>query len=232
MSIPPFFNFHDMEIEHKIRTAKYNCSRKGLQLLKKDNIIIGAVDCILLEIRDRLIHKGIKPEMLEHNVNDFLEELKISMGNERIVLDIGLFPKRGSRKIRFTYGNGEIRSEIDKKATPDSVAQFILAFFKWLPEYLGIEEVIMAQEKQKRMACEIAFDLLSRTVKEALDKKGYIFSIRHNVYKEKADIAIFFSKSLTINLEVQLMREFLEDVLEVVNSLPDGNYGTGNDDKD
>ena len=103
----------------------------------------------------------------------------------------------------------------------DSIADLILAIEGWLPEYYSIEDKCLAEEKQKRMACEIALDLLKRTVRPILEKKNYEFSVMYGGDRNTAKVRIFMNDIISMSINVNLTEDFINPITKVVDSLPE-----------
>ena len=106
------------------------------------------------------------------------------------------------------------------RSTPESIAEFLLSLLDWIPEYMQIDEKLKAEMKQEEMALQIAFDLLDRVVCPMLDQKGYDYNLDTMVNRNKASFRIKISKALMITFEVDLLQDFLDQVVKYVESLP------------
>jgi hypothetical protein len=91
----------------------------------------------------------------------------------------------------------------------------------WIPEYLMIEERMLAEEKQRKLACGIALDLLKKRLGQILDDKGYEHNVIWREYEDRAKIRITVSEIFQISLEVNLLEDFLGQVTQIVESLPE-----------
>ena len=106
------------------------------------------------------------------------------------------------------------------RSTPESIAEFLLSLLDWIPEYMQIDEKLKAEMKQEEMALQIAYDLLERVVSPMLDQKGYDYNLDTMVNRNKASFRIKISEALMITFEVDLLQDFLDQVVKYVESLP------------
>lgn len=73
--------------------------------------------------------------------------------------------------------------------------------------------------KQKEIACEIAFDALKRTMTPILEEKGYM-NFSFSTFKETAHIDVQFNGGVSISINVELLEDFLDETMNVLQSLP------------
>ena len=176
----------------------------------------------MAEVRDALISKGVSQDRITHSATEYLDHLEVKINGVTFKLDIPLFPKkRKGRSIRFASIEHHFHQELELKSVPEGVADFILAVADWVPEYLMIEERITNEEKQRKLACEIALDLLKKTLGKMLDDKGYEQNVIWRDHENRASIKIIVSEIFQISLEINLMEDFLGQVTRIVEALPD-----------
>lgn len=207
-------------IEAKITEAKKQKADKAIHKFVKECIQYGDTRCILKEVYDALVEKGIAPSMMSHQENDFREILEVKAHNVLISLSIPLFPRNNGKSIDFSVKADEIHEFLDLYSTPESVADYLTAVSDWLPEYISIEERLMAEEKQRRMACDIALDLLKKTMGDKLSGKGYQYDTLHWEGSDTASLMISYGDSIRMTIEVNLLSDFLSDLTGIIDSLP------------
>lgn len=210
----------EISIEDKIRSTRYELADKAIRTFITKHILYGDTSCTLVEVRDALIRKGMDPSMTEYCVNDFRELLEVRVHNAIIELSIPLFPRNKGRYIHFSVNRNENHESLKLSSVPESVADFLLAVFNWLPEYSAIEERLIAEERKRRIAYNIALDLLEKTIGEILSKKGYLYDISHWDGSHKAVLIIYAGDSFIMSFEVDLLKDFINGLARVVNSLP------------
>lgn len=211
-------------VTEKIRKEQYNLSKKAFDRFDKEYITFRDSACTLIEVRDELIIRGVKESGLMHNVNDFSDRLEITIKEIIYKLDIPLFPKSNARRaIGLTTVNLGLCHNFEITSSPSGIAEFIIALSDWMPEYLSIEERIIAEDKQRRIACEIAIDLLRKTIGEVIEKKGYDYSVTNWEQSNKANLRINFCEAFSMSIEVNLLEDFLIKLSRVIESLPDNN---------
>ena len=217
------FSFLDeFELSNKIRHEMHIAARSAIRQFSQKHLITSEKASTLAEVRDALANKNISPDALQYGINDFSEHLILSINGNSIDMKIGLFPKKKkSRDIILTADKNGIHTPIEAKHTADSIADLILAIEGWLPEYYSIEDKCLAEEKQKRMACEIALDLLKRTVRPILEKKNYEFSVMYGGDRNTAKVRIFMNDIISMSINVNLTEDFINPITKVVDSLPE-----------
>ena len=217
-----FSMLDEIDVNHKVRVAKLNASRNTIKEFTQKYLQKSEKECTLSEVRDAIISRNIRPEALQHETNDFSDSLTLNIKGDIINMKVRLFPKkRDGDKITVTVNQHDIQAYIDIKSTPESIADFILAIEGWLPEYHLIEDNIVTEEKQKRMAYDLALDLLKRTVKPILDKKNYEHSVTDLEDSSNATVNIYINETITMSLDVNLMEDFVGPITKVVDSLPE-----------
>lgn len=209
-------------VESRIREEKKKISDKALKGFMKKHIRRDiASPCTLSQIRESLLCKGFDETAVKYHIDDFREELEVTSDGMSITMDIPQFPKESlNRGISLQIYGGEIQHRFHRESSPDDIADFVTAVFEWLPEYLSIEEKIWAEEKQKEIACHLASDLLTRTIGARLEEKGYQYDYHSNEYRNVGGLTIHLSNSVKMKFEVDLMKDFMEQISKVVDSLP------------
>ena len=178
--------------------------------------------CSLQEIYDVLIRRGFDEQNLELVTCDIRDRLIIKIGTETFHIKHRMFPnQRDLQEISISVNDHEIDTSIPAASTPESIADLIQAIYDWIPEYCTIKENILAEEQQKKIARKIALDLLKRSVGDRLTEKGYDFEISGSEIYDNAQVKISVCKAFSMDLKVNLMEDFLDKILEVVDSLPD-----------
>lgn len=212
----PFYHY---PIEIKIKEQQHKLAYKTLKRLDREHIIVGNTNCILMDVEYALLNKGLCPNQMVHSVNDFCDELEITINGIIYNLNIPLFPrhKKGSG-ITFSVLNNAIHKYIDAFATPDSVADFVMSVSLWIPEYFAIEERIKAEEQQKTIACDLSMDLLKKNICMKLEAKGYVNAISR--VDDMARIRVALGGSSNLSFEVGLLDDFLDHITRIVDSLP------------
>lgn len=112
----------------------------------------------------------------------------------------------------------DIAYKIDYYSTPESIVDFLFAITEWIPEYEAIEENIRANEKQKKMTCDIAYTILQRNIRRKLQEKGYTCDI--NQFEYEANFRINFSGGISLSYEINLLEDFSFQLEKIVDSLP------------
>lgn len=204
----------------RIRVEQHECSKKAIKELSKKYIQKGEVLCTLVQLREKLISRGVCAERCKYQKNDFAERLDVTLADTDFNITIPLFPKQDPKKgIKLIVGKGVVHEILDSYVTPESAADFILGIYEWLPEYYGIELRIQEEEMQKQKVRNLALDLLKRNIGAILEEKGYKYDV-YPPYRNKASIIITLSDVFKMTLEVNLMEDFLNQVRRVVESLP------------
>lgn len=207
-------------IAYKILQEKKDKADKAIRKFIKKHLQSGDFRCTLKEVHDALIERGIDPNIMSHQTNDFRDILEVKDHNALITLSIPLFPRNKGKSIDFSVNSNEIHEFLDLYSTPESVADYLIAVSDWLPEYMSIGERLMAEEKQRRMACDIALDLLNKTMGEKLSSKGYQYDISHWVGNDDASLMISYGDSIRMTIQVNLLKDFLSDLTRIIDCLP------------
>ena len=215
-------DFFDFSVQNAIIEEQYKQSVKTLRAFAAIHTIKRDEECTMAEVRDALISKGVSQDRITHSATEYLDHLEVKINGVTFKLDIPLFPKkRKGRSIRFASIEHHFHQELELKSVPEGVADFILAVADWVPEYLMIEERITNEEKQRKLACEIALDLLKKTLGKMLDDKGYEHNVIWRDHENRASIKIIVSEIFQISLEINLIEDFLGQVTRIVEALPD-----------
>lgn len=216
------FSMFEFSVEEKVNRKKREVSEKALNKFIKKHICCCNTCCSFTEICDILIARGADQSSLTYSSNDFTETLTVKLDDCEYTLRRALFPKQKLRRhITFSALNNELSRYIEGDSTADSVADFLLAVHKWVPEYLAIEEDIKAEEERRALACRLSLDLLKRRLEAILKGKGYDFHISHESYNNIAKIRIELNSGMRMNIDVDLMEDFLERLTQIIESLPD-----------
>lgn len=206
------FNSHfsdfDFSIQGKIFREKRALAENTFKKLTQEYVRSGGTDCRLADVKDSLIAKGIETSLLGYESNDFTEKLIARLDNIEYTLSRALFPKhKTTRSITFKTLDNELHRNLAGDATADSLADFLIAVHKWIPEYQAVEEKITEEEV--------------RRIKVILEEKGYDFHISHESNKNIAKIRIDMNNGIRMNIDVDLMEDFLERLTQVVESMPE-----------
>ena len=214
--------FLKLSIEGRIRKEKQKISEKALKDFTNQHVRQGiSVPCTLAEVRDSLTNKGFNADMIKYNINDFREDLEVRADGIAISLDIPLFPNaEHKRGISLHIFGEDIHHRFKRESDPGDIADFIISVLAWLPEYLSIEDKIIAEEKQREIACNIASDLLTKTICAVLKEKGYRYDTHSNGYDNTAILTIHLGNGVKMKFEVDLLKDFLGQISRVVDSLP------------
>ena len=210
--------FDDYSIQQKIHRQQYEQTRRAFKSFKETYLVTGK--SAELENLDRILTERDSSYVIEHIETSITDHLKVSMNGIEIELDKPLFPKRKNPYISINIPSIAIREQIESTYTPESIADFLVAVKDWVPEYLSIEENVMIQEKQRQMACTMSFDLMKRRIGPILESKSYHYDLIGPDYNNKASLRITVSEALIITLEVNLLEDFLNQVVKYVESLP------------
>lgn len=206
------FNSHfsdfDFSIQGKIFREKRALAENTFKKLTQEYVRSGGTNCRLADVKDSLIAKGIETSLLGYESNDFTEKLIARLDNIEYTLSRALFPKhKTTRSITFKTLDNELHRNLAGDATADSLADFLIAVHKWIPEYQAVEEKITEEEV--------------RRIKVILEEKGYDFHISHESNKNIAKIRIDMNNGIRMNIDVDLMEDFLERLTQVVESMPE-----------
>ena len=209
---------HEHDLYFEVRRKQREQSDKALKTFSAECLRRTEKPCTLAQVRDAFGNRtGVS---MSYFMNDFTETLTMTAFGTDFELSIAQFPKeKKNHPICLKVGNHLFNHSMTSKCTPESIAEFMAALIGWFPDYLAIEERIREAEQQKRLACEIAFDMLKRTLKPILEKKGYkTFSITS--YDHSARIKVEYDSCTCIVINVELLEDFLEGATKIVQSLP------------
>lgn len=212
-------DFDESSIQLEIHRQQYGQRRKAFKAFKETHLVSGK--SVSLEDVGRILTVRDGSYVIEHIKTSICEQLHVCMDGIQIELDKPLFPKRKNPQIAINIPSIAIREHIGSSYTADSIADFLIAVKEWVPEYMAIEENVMIQEKQRQMACKIAFDLMKRTIEPVLDRKNYHYNLIGPDYNNKANIRITSNEIISINIDVDLLEDFLEKLVAVLESLPE-----------
>ena len=70
------------------------------------------------------------------------------------------------------------------------------------------------------MACKMAYDLMKRTIEPILEDKGYYYYLLEPNQNNKARIRINSDEMISLDISVDLLENFLEKLVNIVESLP------------
>lgn len=206
------------DVFYIVRKEQREQSAKAFKTFSSEHLRKAEKACTLAQVRDEF---GTRPGItMSYFINDFIENLTLTSGDVDFELTIAQFPKeKKNHAINLMIGKHLLHHSISSKSTPESVAEFMAALIGWFPEYTAIEERVERAEKQKEIACEIAFDALKRTMTPILEEKGYT-NFSFSTFKETAHIDVQFNGGVSISINVGLLEDFLDDTMNVLQSLP------------
>lgn len=215
-----FFDMFDFSTRFNVQTEQRNLSYRTFNKFREKYMKEGQERCSLALVREILIQRGMKPEALEHSVNDFRDELSVAINDATIVAKVPLFPKhKKTRDVEISVADTAIHERLKGTSTPESVADIIQAVEEWLPEYHLVEKQAIIEEEKKQLARKIAINLLEHTVGDKLREKGYEYSVS-KMSAEKARVRIVVSDVTVISLEVSMLENFHDEVAGIVDALP------------
>lgn len=212
------YAFDEFSIQQEIRSKQYEETRRAINNFREKYLVPGQ-SCRLEEIGKILTERG-NSHVIEHLVTSISDYLQVSIDGLEFKLDKPIFPKRKHTFLTINIPTICLREHVEAEYTPESFANFLEAVKQWIPEYLSIEEKVVAQEKQRLMACTLAFDLMKRTIEPILERKGYYCSMLGPSYANKASIRINSDEKISLDLTVDLLEDFLEQLVNLVESLP------------
>lgn len=201
-----------------VRQKQREMSEDAFKTLSAKHLERTEKSCTLAQVKEAF---GSRPCITtSYFINDFIENLTLTSGGVDFELTIAQFPKeKKNHAINLMVGKHLLHHSFTSKTTPEGMAELISALIEWFPEYLAIEEKVQQEEKQKMLACEIALDMLKRTIEPMLEEKGYtcfdITSIR-----ETAQIKVQYDNSISMNIKVGLLEDFLDGAIRIIQSLP------------
>ena len=212
------FSFEN-RYEYELRQRKHQAHNQAFGRFKQ-KLVGSQTPCQLEDVKNLLIGRGVPEHKLEHHQNTIIDCLKIQCDGDYIEITRSIFPKGQSGDIKVVGRAQNIYCTMRDRSTPESIAEFLLSLLDWIPEYMQIDEKLKAEMKQEEMALQIAYDLLERVVSPMLDQKGYDYNLDTMVNRNKASFRIKISEALMITFEVDLLQDFLDQVVKYVESLP------------
>ena len=216
------------DFEHNLYHIKLDKVDSDLKSLTSKLVPYEGV-CSLLDVKDFLVAMGVSESDLEYSRNDFSEHLNANVNKVELRLDIPLFPKREkTQPISLQISVLQRFYPIPRQSTPESVAALLMNISMWIPEYEAYIERLIAKEKQRELACEISMDALRRIIGEKVSEKGYHFDV-YKTSGNKASFRIRMSGSVSLVFEVNLLGDFMNHVLRVVEALPVTQYNPENE---
>ena len=212
------FSFEN-RYEYELRQRKHQAHNQAFGRFKQ-KLVGSQTPCQLEDVKNLLIGRGVPEHKLEHHQNTIIDCLKIQCDGDYIEITRSIFPKGQTGDIKVVGRTQNIYCTMRDRSTPESIAEFLLSLLDWIPEYMQIDEKLKAEMKQEEMALQIAYDLLERVVSPMLDQKGYDYNLDTMVNRNKASFKIKISEALMITFEVDLLQDFLDQVVKYVESLP------------
>lgn len=201
-----------------VRQKQREMSEDAFKTLSAKHLERTEKSCTLAQVKEAF---GSRPCITtSYFINDFIENLTLTSGGVDFELTIAQFPKeKKNHAINLMVGKHLLHHSFTSKTTPEGMAELISALIEWFPEYLAIEEKVQQEEKQKMLACEIALDMLKRTIEPMLEEKGYTcFDITS--FRETAQIRVQYDNSISMNIKVGLLEDFLDGAIRIIQSLP------------
>ena len=219
-SYDPFADELDFANEQRLRVRQNKESKSAIKKFKS-KLISCDEQCQLEDIQKQLTARGIPQKDLEHQKSTLINRLKLQHKGSQFELSLPLFPKRDYlENLTIHIKPHNIRWNIASTSTAESITEFLIAAMEWIPVYDQIAEQLKIEVKQEELACQIAFDLIKRVVDEKMEGKGYKYQL-FQVYKSsKADLIIYFSDACSITFEIALLKDFLDPVTLLIDSLP------------
>ena len=212
------FSFEN-RYEYELRQRKHRAHNQAFGRFKQ-KLVGSQTPCQLEDVKNLLLGRGVPEHKLEHHQNTIIDCLKIQCDGDYIEITRSIFPKGQTGDIKVVGRTQNIYCTMRDRSTPESIAEFLLSLLDWIPEYMQIDEKLKAEMKQEEMALQIAYDLLERVVSPMLDQKGYDYNLDTMVNRNKASFRIKISEALMITFEVDLLQDFLDQVVKYVESLP------------
>ena len=212
------FSFEN-RYEYELRQRKHQAHNQAFGRFKQ-KLVGSQTPCQLEDVKNLLLGRGVPEHKLEHHQNTIIDCLKIQCDGDYIEITRSIFPKGQTGDIKVVGRTQNIYCTMRDRSTPESIAEFLLSLLDWIPEYMQIDEKLKAEMKQEEMALQIAYDLLERVVSPMLDQKGYDYNLDTMVNRNKASFKIKISEALMITFEVDLLQDFLDQVVKYVESLP------------
>ena len=211
------FEFDDYSIQQKILSQQREQTREAFKYFREKYLVPGE-PCYLEGLGRVLSERG--NSQIEHQETSISDHLHVYMDGVEFELDKPLFPKRNHNHISINVPSICAREQIEAEYTPESIAVFLEAVKQWIPEYMSIEEKVVAQEKKRQMAYKMAFDLMKRTIEPILENKGYYYYLLEPNHHNKARIRINSDEMISLDISVDLMEDFLAKLVNLVESLP------------
>lgn len=212
------FSSPEDDIYFIVRQKQREMSDQAFKTFSAEHLRRAEKSCTLAQVKEAL---GSRPGItINYFINDFIENLTLTSGGMDFELTFAQFPKeKKNHAINLMVGKNLLHHSFTSKSTPEGVAEFILALIGWFPEYVAIEEKVEQEAKQRKLVCEIALDMLKRAVEPILKEKGYTSSSITS-HRDTAHIRVQYDNSISMNIKVELMEDFLDSVLCIVKSLP------------
>lgn len=177
--------------------------------------------CTLAEVKKIIDGSDCQVMCGSYTVNDFTEELYVTIDRTDFMLQIGQFPKnKREAGINISVINENLNTELNSHCTPESVVECIKGLAEWLPEYRMIEVKWREEIKKKELACDIAYDVLKRNAEQKLKEKGYNFRVENTHFQYQARIKIQLPRGVEITFTINLLDDFLEDLTKIIDALP------------
>ena len=218
--LPPILEDLDFIISSKVSSRQMDLANKTIRSLMQENLKSGG-HCSVADIRDAFLANETGAHIKNYLINDFIEEMDVEIKGVKFHVSIPLFPKRAeSESVRFEIPKERISRHFKAETDPDSVVELLTAIASWMPEYYKVEDTIREEEKKKRIACDLAMDLLKRSIGGKLEEKRYTFFARHSYVNHRGTLEIDGGKGLRMIMHVDLLEDFLEDMTRIVDSLP------------
>ena len=218
----PFFNdIDELDFQTKINIERemHDAATKTIRRLVQEHIKTGPI-CSIADIRDSIVKRNIQSRIINYVCNDFTEEMNVVIDGTEFNLSRPLFPKRKEpASIQVQIPNESIHQYINPETEAEGVVDFLASLAGWMPEYRMIEERYREEQKKKRIACDLAFDILRRSIGKKLEDKGYQCKASQSPYTS-GTLRIDGGKGFKITMTVDLLEDFLEDMTKIVDSLP------------
>lgn len=210
----------DFETRNKLEEQKRLQSGNKIKKLKCRMAMQEGL-CTLAEVKKIIDGSDCQIMCGSYTINDFTEELYVTIDQTDFMLQIGQFPKnKRDAGVNISVINENLSTELDSHCTPESVVEFIKGLAEWLPEYRMIEVKWREEIKKKELACDIAYDVLKRNAEPKLEEKGYDFRIENTHYQYQARIYIRLPEGVEITFRISLLEDFLGEVTKIIDSLP------------
>lgn len=193
--------------------------QKDLKAIEKKMIKPGFESSSLCDVRNALVSKGVDKDDLQCTSNNLNDYLYAWINGYVFHLEKPTFPKRRQTSIVIELKLEEsIRWNVVSRSSCESIANFLIEFSLWAPSYTAYKSGLIAKNEQQKMICELGLDLLKRNIEPKLTEKVYTYYITNN--SSIAVLNIRISEEISFKVEVNLLGDFLEDLLELAASLP------------